>query len=65
MHRGTDPREREAIMAQATTKEPLSEDVTNEQVQMLVAERKKSGATAVTIVVENGVRVIVTEWPAL
>jgi hypothetical protein len=52
-------------MAQASTREPIAEDLTNEEIQMLIKERRGAGATEVRIVVEGGQRFIVTEWPAL
>ena len=52
-------------MAQTSTKEPLAEDLTNEEIQKLITERKTVGATEVRIVIEDGKRFLVTVWPAL
>lgn len=53
-------------MAEVSTKEQLPPDLTNEEIQRLVAERHSVGASEVTIEIQDdGKRYIVTKWPPL
>jgi hypothetical protein len=46
-----------------TTKEPLAQGITDEQVAKLIAERKGVGATDCKVVTENNQRFLVCQWP--
>ena len=48
-----------------TTTEELAPDLTPAQIQLLIAERKRVGATNCTVVTEDGQRLLVCEWPPL
>lgn len=53
-------------MSQAvTTREPLTAEVTEAQLYMLIAERKSAGAADVVVEAEGNRRVLVTTWPRL
>ena len=47
----------------ATTKEPLAEELTAEQIQRLIGERKGAGATSCEVVTENNQKFLVCQWP--
>jgi len=47
----------------ATTKEPLDNAITPEQIVRLIAERKKDGATSCEVLTEGGQRFLVCVWP--
>jgi galactokinase/mevalonate kinase-like predicted kinase len=49
----------------ASTKEPLDNAITQEEIDRLIAERKSAGATSCRVVTEGGQRLLVTEWPEL
>ena len=48
----------------AQTKQPISDDITDEQIQQLIDERGRLGATC-KVVKENNQRFLVCEWPPL
>ena len=47
----------------ATTKEPLADGLTDEQIQRIIAERKSAGATSCKVVTEGNQRFLVCQWP--
>ncbi len=47
------------------TREPLADDITTEQIQQLIDERKGTGATSCEVVTENGERFLVCQYPPL
>lgn len=47
------------------TKEPLSDEITPEQIQALIAERRNAGATSCVLVAESDQRFLVCQWPPL
>ena len=47
------------------TREPLADDITLEQIEQLIEERKGTGATSCEVVTENDKRIIVCQWPPL
>jgi hypothetical protein len=49
----------------ATTKEELVPGITDEQIQKLIAEKKRVGATRCEVVKEGGKRFLVCEFPPL
>jgi hypothetical protein len=49
----------------ATTKEPLPREITPEQLQKLIAEKKRVGATSCQVVTEGDQRFLVCEFPPL
>ncbi len=48
-----------------TTKEPLADGITEEQIQALIDERKATGATSCEVVTENDKRILVYQFPPL
>jgi len=46
-----------------TTKEPLAEGLTAEQIQQLISERLDAGATSCEVVTENNQKFLVCQWP--
>ena len=50
---------------QAKTKEELPDEITPEQIQALIAEKKAAGATSCEVVTENNKRFLVCQWPPL
>ncbi len=46
-----------------TTKEPLTPDLTPQQIQQLIAERTAAGATGCQVVTEGTQRFLVCQWP--
>ena len=48
-----------------TTKEPLAPEITPEQLQKLIAEKKRVGATSCKVVTEGNERFLVCEFPPL
>jgi hypothetical protein len=48
-----------------TTREPLTNDVTDAQIQRLIAERKSAGAVDVVVESRGNQRVLVATWPRL
>ena len=49
----------------AETKEPLPDEITTEQIQMLIDERIGTGATSCDVVTENDKRFLVCRFPPL
>lgn len=49
----------------ATTKEPLAPEITDEQLQKLIKEKKRVGATSCRVITEKGERFLVCEFPPL
>jgi hypothetical protein len=49
----------------ATTKEELPAGITAEQLERLIAEKRRVGATRCDVVVEEGKRFLVCEFPPL
>jgi hypothetical protein len=49
----------------ATTKDPLAPEVTDAQIQKLIAEKKRLGATDCQVITEGNQRFLVTRWPPL
>ena len=47
------------------TKEPLSDQLTQDQIDKLIAERKAAGATSCQAVTESGQKFLVSQWPPL
>ncbi len=47
------------------TREPLADDITTEQIQQLINERKDTGATSCEAVTEDNKRFLVCQWPPL
>jgi hypothetical protein len=46
-----------------TTKEPLANELTDQEIQQLIDESKAVGATTCKVVTENNKRFLVCEWP--
>ena len=49
----------------ATTKEELSADITDAEIQQLIAERIEDGAAGCEVVTENNQRFLVCQYPPL
>lgn len=49
----------------ATTKEPLAEGLSTEDIQRLIDQKKAAGATGCEVVREGTQRFLVCKWPAL
>ena len=49
----------------ATTREELAPNITEEQIQKLIAEKTRVGATRCEVVNEGGKRFLVCEFPPL
>ncbi len=47
------------------TKEQLADDITAEQIERLIAERKLDGTTSCEVVTEKEKRFLVCQWPLL
>ena len=47
-----------------TTREPVTADVTDDQVQQMIKERENAGATC-KVERQGSQRIIVCQWPAL
>ncbi len=48
-----------------TTKEPLSSDINQAEIDLLIKERREVGATNCGVVTEGGQRLLVCKWPPL
>lgn len=46
-----------------SSKEPLSDSLTQTDIQNLIDERRAQGATSCEVVTENGQRFLVCQWP--
>ena len=49
----------------AKTKEELADEITPEEIQQLIDEKKAAGATSCEVVTENNKRFLVCQWPPL
>ena len=47
------------------TKEPLADEITEAQIEQIIVERKGTGATRCEVVMENGERFLVCQFPPL
>ncbi len=47
------------------TRQELADDITAEQIQQLINERKDTGATSCEAVTEDNKRFLVCQWPPL
>ena len=46
-----------------TTRTPIADDLTQDEIQGLIADRKGEGATSCEVVTENGKRFLITKYP--
>ena len=46
-------------------RQPLADDITDEQIQQLIAEKERNGAENCRVVTEDGQRFLLWTWPAV